>query len=399
MPFTNQVIVIMGKRGAVAASPMKKKLKKSHPVNVSLGKVEEALVDVEIPGTKVNRKMLMQALPLALGDGASADERHAYQTVIVDAIGEVMSAEVKKCTESVAAAQAELDTTNTEKAGKDAVLAEKQKLLEDKKAEITSKKEKYSESKHALKDAEHALKEAVSEVDHFDGNMQKKEKEKAEFETHTNITLARLISGEFLSSAVFGAKSKESKAAQGKGIETLKTMLGDAGADDSLVTCFHAALGKAPDARGAFDNTVIGEVEKRMKKHIASLGSELAAGPTTKEEKQAAATKAEEKKTACIAAQEASAEALKVAESEKPDLDAAVKTATHDVKEIDKVQDVKVKKLAKEQSSLDYANQSYEAWKYLAERPAEAPEEEKPPEEEPKGEEEAPMEVAAEAEA
>lgn len=125
----------------------------------------------------------------------------------------------------------------------------------------------------------------------------------------------------------------------------------------------------------------------------------MAAGPTTKEEKQAAATKAEEKKTACIAAQEASAEALKVAESEKPDLDAAVKTATHDVKEIDKVQDVKVKKLAKEQSSLDYANQSYEAWKYLAERPAEAPEEEKPPEEEPKGEEEAPMEVAAEAEA
>jgi len=355
---------------------MKKKLKKSHPVNVNLGKVEEALHDhdVDVPGTKATRKMLIEALPRALGDGAAADERHAYQTIIVDAIGEIFSAEVKKWTEKVAVAQGELDTVTTEKAGKDAVLAEKTKTLDDKKTEIATKKEKHSENKHALKEAEHALKEAISEVDHFDDNMKKKEAEKAKFEAAVNVTLAGLKKGEY-------ENPKEKKAAEGKGIETIRDMLGEAGADDSLTTCFHAALHKKPEDRGTFDNTVIGEVEKRMNNQIATFTSELAEGPATKEKKQAAAKEAEDKKSACAAAQEASAEALKVAESEKPDLDAAMKTASHDVKEIDKVVDGKAKKLAKEQSGLDYANQSQEALKFLAERPAEAPEEEKKEEE------------------
>jgi len=366
----------MGKRGATTASSPMKKLKKSHPINVNLGKVEEALHDhdVDVPGSKLSRKMLIEALPRALGDGAAADERHAYQTIIVSAIGEIFGEEVKKWTAKVASAQGELETANSEKASKDAVLAEKTKTLDDKKNEIHAKKEKHAENKHALKDAEHALKQAISEVDHFDDNLKKKEIEKTKFETAVSVTLAGLIKGEY-------ENPKEKKAAEGKGVETLREMLGEAGAADSLTTCFHAALIKKPEDRGTFDKTVIGQVEKRMGNFISSLASELAQGPATKEKKQAESHAAEEKKTACIAAQEASAEALKVAESEKPDLDAAAKSASHDVKEIDKIVEGKVKKLAKEQSGLDYATQSLEAFKFLAERPAEAPEEEKKEEE------------------
>jgi len=318
--------------------------------------------------------MLIEALPLALGVGAAVDERHPYQKIVVDAIGEIFSAEIKTGTEKVAAAKAELDAVNGEKAGKDAVLAEKQKVLDEKKAEIQQKKDENHTDKTALKDAEHALKTATSEVDHFDDNLKKKEEEKTKYETALNVTLAALKKGEY-------ENAKEKKSAEGKGVETIRTMLGDVGADDSLTTCFHAALHKKPEDRGSFDNTVIGEVEKRMSKQIATWASELAEGPTAKEKKQALAKECEDKKTAAIAKQEASAEALRVAESEKPELDTAVKTASHEVKEIDKLQGKKVKELAEEQAGLDYANESYEAWKMLAERPAEQEEEEKKEEE------------------
>merc|ERR1719453_973288 len=77
--------------------------------------------------------MLITALPKAMGDGAAAEERHACQKVIVDAIGEAFSAEVTKWTEKDAAAKAELETANGEKASADAALAEKQKAVDDKK--------------------------------------------------------------------------------------------------------------------------------------------------------------------------------------------------------------------------------------------------------------------------
>jgi hypothetical protein len=353
---------------------MKKKLKKSHPIVVNLGKVEDALHDhgVDVPGSKLNRKMLIEAVPRALGDGAAVDERHQYQKIIVDAIGEIFSAEVKKWSEKVAAAQSEMNEVNTQKASEDSILAEKQKILDDKKCEIQTKKATNHANIEAVKDAKHALKEATAEVEHFDDNMKKKEDTKTKYETAVNVTLAGLIKGEY-------ENPKEKKAAEGKGMETLKTLLEEAGVDDSLNKCFPAALQKKPEDRGSFDTTVIGEIQKRLNKQIAALASELAQGPALKAKKEAEAKSAEAVKDAAIAAQEASAEALRVAESEKPDLDSAVKTATHDVKEIEKVQDAKSKKLAKDQAGLEEANASQEAWKFLSERDSTTPEEEEPP--------------------
>ena len=77
---------------------------------VNLSKVKKALREdsVEVPGSMLNRKMLVEALPRVLGDGAG-DERHDYQKIVTDAIGEVLSVEVKKCTDKVASGQAEYD--------------------------------------------------------------------------------------------------------------------------------------------------------------------------------------------------------------------------------------------------------------------------------------------------
>merc|ERR1712196_764897 len=125
---------------------------------------------VEIHGSKAVRKMLLEALPRALGDGAAIDERHAYQKIVASAIGDVLSAEVTKWTEKVAAAQAELDEVNASKATKDGTLAEHQKRLDDKKADIAAKKEKHHDDKEAKKAAEHTLADANSEVEHFDEN-------------------------------------------------------------------------------------------------------------------------------------------------------------------------------------------------------------------------------------
>jgi len=352
-----------------------RKLRKTHPVNVNLTKVENALSDhsVDVPGSKLNRKMLCQALPKALGDGAASDERHGYQKSIVDAIGEVLSVEVKKCTDKVASGQAEYDEVSAEKAGKDSQLAEKQATLDAKKAEIQEKKEAHSADKQAHKDAEHALKEINHEVENFDGIMKKKEGDKVKFETALNETLASLKKGEY-------ANAKEKKAAEGKGLESLKSLLAVAGADDSLLVCFPAALSKDPEKRGAFDSRVITEVETRIGKTIAGLTSELAQGPSLKDKKVAEAQAAVTKKDAAVAKQEASAEAVKVAEQEKHDLDAVVKTATHDMKECGKTQEAKLKVLEKEKTCLESAQESYEAFKYLVDRPSIEPEPEVPEE-------------------
>jgi len=370
----------MGKRGAAPGSPMRKLRKTDPAVKKNLGKVEEALYDsaVEVPGSKANRKMLIEALPRALGDGAASDERHGYQTLIVDAIGEVLSAEVKKLTEKVAASQAEYDEVTAAKAVKDGALAEKQATLNAKKAEIDEKKNTHSTDKQAQKDAEHALVEANDAVAHFDENMVKKGVEKTKYEAALNETLASLKKGEY-------ENAKAKKAAVGKGLEALKGLLATAGADDSLLLCFPAALQKEPEKRGQFDNTVIGEVESRMNKMIAGLASELAEGPSTKDKKVAEAQEAVGKKDAAIAQQEASAEALRVAESEKPELDTAAKGAASEVKDAAKIQDAKAKVLAKDQAALENATNNAEALKFLQERSSIVPEEPK---------EDAPMEEA-----
>lgn len=352
-------------------SPMKKKLKKSHPVNVNLEKVEGALYDhhVDVPGTKVTRKMLQMAAPKALGDGAAAEERHGSQKVIVDAIGEILSAEVTKWTEKDAAAQAELQTANVEKASTDATLEAKHKAVDEKKADIDAKHEAEKAAKKALKDAEHALDAATKAVDHHDDYIKKLEGKKIKFETGLNGTLVSLKDCAY-------ANAKEKKSAEGKGVETLRDLLGDAGADDSLTTCFHAALAKEPEKRGTFDTTVIETVEKRLSNHIAKLTAELAEGPATKEKKVATVEEDKAKKEACTAALDAAAEALKKAEAEKPDLDAALKTATHDEKEKAKVvEKITSSKVEPAQEGLATAKENYEAWKYLAERPVEVEEE------------------------
>jgi len=113
----------------------------------------------------------------------------------------------------------------------------------------------------------------------------------------------------------------------------------------------------------------------------------LAQGPSLKDKKIAEAAAALTKKDASVAKQEASAEAVKVAEQEKHDLDALVKTATHEMKEKTHTQEAKLKILTKEKSCLEEAEASQEAFKYLVDRPSVEPE----PEEEKKDE---PMEEA-----
>lgn len=348
-----------------------KKLKKTDPVVINLAKVEEALYDssAEVPGSKLNRKMLIEALPKALGDGAASDERHAYQKIIADAIGQVLSAEVKKFTEKVAASQAEYDVASADKTAKDGSLAEKQGKLEAKKTEVQEKKDAHHADKQAQKDAEHALKDAHSEVEHFDGNMKKKEDDKTKYEALLNVTLVGLKKGEY-------ENAKEKRAAEGKGLESLKSILTGAGADDSLIICFPAALQKEPEKRGEFDKQVIAEVENRIGKMIRGLGGELAQGPSLKEKKIAEEQKAVATKDAAIAKQEASAEALKVAEQEKAELDAVVKSAASEVKDSGKVQETKHKVLSKDTDGLENANACLEAFKFLVDRPSVVPEEE-----------------------
>eukprot|EP00746_Dinoflagellata_sp_MGD_P161946 gnl/MRDRNA2_/MRDRNA2_89298_c0_seq1.p1 gnl/MRDRNA2_/MRDRNA2_89298_c0~~gnl/MRDRNA2_/MRDRNA2_89298_c0_seq1.p1 ORF type:complete len:383 (-),score=145.48 gnl/MRDRNA2_/MRDRNA2_89298_c0_seq1:198-1346(-) len=377
-----------GKRAAAPLSPMKKKLKKSHPVNVNLEKVEGALHDhgIEVPGSKVYRKMLIAALPKAMGDGAAAEERHACQKVIVDAIGEAFSAEVTKWTAKQAEAKAELDAASGAKASAEAVLAEKQKAVDDKKADIDQKKETAHAAKTALKEAEHALATAIKAVEHHEADIIKTEQKKVQYDKSLTVTLAHLKEGKY-------ENAKEKKSAEGKGVETLRTELGEAGADDSLTTCFHAALMKKPEDRGSFDNTVIAEVEKRMTAYIAKLSAELEGGPAAKATKEKTVEEAKAKKESCTAAQEAATEALHTAEGEKPDLDAALKAASHDDKEKAKtVKHVTSGVVATAEEGLTYAKDNYEAWKYLAERPVEEPEPEQP-EEEAKPEEPVSMEA------
>jgi hypothetical protein len=370
---------------------MKKKLKKAHPVNTNLEKVDGALHDhaLEFPGSKVLKKMLITAFPKAMGDGAAADERQPCQTVIVDAIGEILSAEVTKCTEKEAAATAELETATAEKATAAATLEAAQKALDDKKADIEAKKEQHHKDKTAVHDADVALKAAIKAVEHHDADVKKTEEKKAKFEAALTVTLAGLKKGEY-------ENAKEKRAAEGKGVETLRGLLSDAGADDSLTTCFHAALAKKPDDRGSFDTTVIETVEKRLSGKIAELSSELAKGPAAKDEKEKASEAAKGAKESCTSAFESSGEALKTAEGEKPALDAALKTATHDDKEKTKaVTHITSGKLEPATAALASAKENYEAWKYLAETTVEArtpPEPEPPAEEAPA--EEAPAEEA-----
>jgi len=340
-----------------------RKARKTDPVLVNLGVVEDALhdSDIKIAGSKLNRKMLIEALPKALGDGCAIDERHAFQKIIAHAIGEVLGAEVHQWTAKVAAVQAELDELNAGKAGKDAVLAEKQAQLDAKKAELKEKKDGHREDGDARKAAEHFLSDSTSAVQNFDDNMVEKDNEKKVYEAGVSETLASLKKAEY-------ENAKAKKQAEGKGLEHLRFLLTGAGGDDSLLLCFPAALMKKPEDRGEFDNTVIVEVEKRLNNFITTAANELAEGPAGKERAEATAKDAEIKRDAAIAKQEASGDSARHAEEEKNGIDTEVKAATQEVKESAKVQEAKIKALSKEQASLDEATRNNEALTFLVER-------------------------------
>ena len=192
----------MGKRGR-SGSPMRKARKVAvdpwsgeEAISLALHDVAMLTSHVDVPGSKLNRKMLIEDLPNALGAGCALDERHGYQKIVADAIADVLAAEAKKRTEKAAASKAEHDEANAAKAVKDGQLSEKQGKLEEKKTEVSDKKAVHSADKQAHKDAEHALVEANSAVENFDGDMQKKEDDKAKYEAALNNTLASLKKGE-----------------------------------------------------------------------------------------------------------------------------------------------------------------------------------------------------------
>ena len=257
--------------------------------------------------------MLSQSLP------TYKDERHEFQSEVVDMADKVLADSLSALEEDVAKAQELVDGGDGEKDRREKAVAEAEAAhtasLEDAKAKEEDKKAKaeaYEATVAPLKAAKDAQKSGDAE-----GVVLEKEKEALEDAIQNDLN-----------------PMKESGGKQ-RQLARLSKAIARAGLEDSLVESVHLPLSKAPDKRGSFDGVVLKSLEEAIGEKLTKLSSDIEAFGPAKEERAAKVKEAQEAHDAAKEASESAINALAEARKAEATAKEAAATAKKSAKSLD----------------------------------------------------------------
>jgi chromosome segregation ATPase len=238
------------------------------------------------------------------------DERHEFQSEVVDMADKVLADSLSALEEDVSKAQELVDGGDGEKDRREKAVAEAEAAhtasLEDTKAKEEDRKAKaeaYEATVAPLKAAKDAQKSGDAE-----GVILEKEKE----------ALQEAIQSDLNPMKESGGKQRQ--------LARLSKAIARAGLEDSLVESVHLPLCKAPDQRGSFDGVVLKCLEEAIEEKMAKLSSDIEAFGPAKEERAAKVKEAQEAHDAAKEASESAINAL--AEARKAEATAKEAAAT-----------------------------------------------------------------------
>lgn len=254
---------------AAASAPAKRRsVGKVDPIQAKCDSVASALLEAEGLPEHV-REMLAGSLSSCLS--LVKADRHNFQHRVVAMVGEALSEIGTSINKSIAEAETEVASADTNKGALEAATQADDKALEDKKAIVSSKKEAFEASTAAKKSAAAALKDAEKEEKLGNKELDDAAGKKEELDTFRSVTYKELT------------ESVASKA----GTKALATLGKNFTYDGELIKALTSAFAKAPDARGTFDKLVVTQFEEQMDKTLAGLNVTLAQGEPGKQERAA----------------------------------------------------------------------------------------------------------------
>lgn len=310
-----------------------KRAKIAGPVADEVDLVAKIISDpaCQVSGPKEHRDMLVASLAHALA--VPCNERHEYQTQLVQMVGQVLSDHAadweRKVTDSKtavdAAAQKSTEAINIVEASTAMIQVQKEK--------ISNESGVVKEASEAVTAAEKAVKIATKAVADHDGECQKTIQEQK--------SCASAYSECFTENS--GGLTKASKA-----LQKLESTMQEFHLEGSLRSALIPALRKSPAARGPFDVMAVEEADGVFKKHLEELQQQIDKADELKTEKVTAESAAHQTLTEANEKLAASKESLKNAKAELASLqrkhhelqknagtanDAQLQAATHQASE------------------------------------------------------------------
>jgi len=287
------------KRPAAAASAPAKR-SKVDPIQSKCDSVASALLEAEGLPEHV-REMLAGSLSSCLH--LFKADRHNFQHRVVAMVGEALSEIGTSINKSIAEAETEVASADTNRAALEAACQANTKTLEDRHASVSARKEAFEASTAARKGSAAGLKEA--EKDEKAGNKELddaagKKEEQNHFRSVTYKELTENVA---------------TKA----GTKALEKLGKNFTYDGELIKALTSAFAKAPDARGTFDKLVVTQFEEQLEKTLAGLNATLAQGEPGKQDRASKVASAKSSLEVSEVADQACSQALTDARNAESD--------------------------------------------------------------------------------
>eukprot|EP00747_Dinoflagellata_sp_TGD_P089565 gnl/TRDRNA2_/TRDRNA2_164371_c0_seq2.p1 gnl/TRDRNA2_/TRDRNA2_164371_c0~~gnl/TRDRNA2_/TRDRNA2_164371_c0_seq2.p1 ORF type:complete len:401 (+),score=148.37 gnl/TRDRNA2_/TRDRNA2_164371_c0_seq2:94-1296(+) len=215
------------------------------------------------------------------GLGCPKDERHKYQTLAVDKIGEALEVIRANMQNAVAAENEKLIAIEASKSKLDKVHTQAEELLATKAAASKEAKAHLAQVSSALSQAKKALAECQEAQRKDDADHAAHKKEASQFETALEQQFKPLKAGNF-----------ESDDQAKQLFSAMESLVPKLDLEESMVTSLPAAAAKKPDERGTFDSMIFDEFEKILVAKIADLKAKIAEGAPAAAKRSEAVTKA-----------------------------------------------------------------------------------------------------------
>ena len=339
--------------------PLAEKLKQQ------LGEVYNELLNADL--TSDVGKMLDVVLPLSLGE--FSDQRHRFQEQVVKGIEGILGEVEASLKHEVAEKKAAKDAADVDKPLRESAAAEAAEKLSTKVAEVHSLKVVLAEKAMGFRAARDALA-AAEEAKVVDGEKARgAEKKKSDF----------LVAAEHMKAL----KTTAPEDADAKKNHDLMALLKKYKFEESMLIALPAALAKALDARGQFDNMAIHQLETEIDKMIAEQDVTLEAAVPGQQKCEAAIKAAQDSLAAARGAQRAAAKAYDNGSKQQAELTEASAAATKAVKDVNNLSKKAEKNLNNAEVQVELFFQGpHETFKELCQRSTPPPEPEVQPAEE-----------------
>jgi len=317
-------------------------------------------------------KMLSENLVHSLGE--VKEERHEFQVRVNEMVGEVLTSIQAGYQADIAAAQAKVDASGTEKLALEGVAEAAATTLATKKEETTAAEKAVEDAEAEVKATSKALKVALSEQKAGDAEVTTAEAKKTR--------LTKVVTESFLPCKE-GSLAGPAKTA----IAEVAKLGSENNFDSALLSSLPSALGKAPSDRGSFDETVVTQVANEFKDIEAKLDAFLAEAAPGKAQREAKVTEAKAVADAAVAKKAACEDSLKTAKAAEKEATDAQKAAVKAVKSYGpEMKEVSAALADAKESLADFEEGPLASFKELLEKSNVVPEE--PPAEAPVVEEE-----------